>query len=404
MILHVMNCCNELRVPYDLKGKSMKSKILIVVIAISILMILVVVILRARKKETYVLGEEYAKAVAAEQQRKQNTDGRKSPMPAMKYDSWRGEDSLINPVKNSLDSELAGLSQKFAKSDTQARANMRTSISMDEFYTLLNFSERAAVFAMREKSVEWVNNGLTAIAMIEVERTDFRDILMALSLLYHSAGKVGANADQLFRDAAKLSEPKVATLLTGFVERPAEEKDIRASWGYDEVETRDGVGFIGWGNEAYQPTGDFKKVAIDIADLVSKDKYQSSSVDVASELPSVWLKSAENPSLESVLQKVRAGGSIHAKLRPNEHPSYESQVLMIFLVEMQDERAAKELQEMSVRKRPTEYSMVGVSNGKLFCLVIGESFQQGVASVETAESLARFKAGIKEILGRYSSK
>jgi hypothetical protein len=70
---------------------------------------------------------------------------------------------------------------------------MRTSMSMEEFYTLLTFSNRAAVFAMREKSVV-------------------------------------ANPDQLFRDAGKLSEPDVATLLTGFVERSAEEKDIRASW------------------------------------------------------------------------------------------------------------------------------------------------------------------------------
>jgi hypothetical protein len=254
---------------------------------------------------------------------------------------------------------------------------------------------------MREKNVEWVNNGLTAIAMIEAERTDPRDILMPVSLLYHSAGKIGANADQLFRDSAKLSEPNVATLLTGFIERPADEKNIRSAWGYDEVETKGGVGFIGWENELYQPTGDFKKVAIDIADLVSKDKYQSSFVNVASELPSIWLESKENPSLESVLQKVRAGASIHANLRPNEHSSYKSQVLMIFLVEMNDERAARELQEMSMRERPANYSIVGVSSGKLFCLVVGKSIDQGVASIETEGSLPRFAPGIREILSRY---
>jgi len=379
----------------------MKAKLLIGAIAIAAILIVVVVLLRARKNKPYVLGEEYAKAVALEQQRKQSGDGRKSPMPAGEYDQWRGEDGLINPVKNSLDSELGALCQKFAKSDAQARADMRTSISMDEFYTLLTFSQRAAVFAMRERDVNWVNNGLTAIAMIEAKRTDARDILMALSLLYHSAKRIGANADQLFRDTAKLSEPSVATLLTGFVDRPADEKDIRASWGFDEVETSGGLGFIGWGNEAYQPTGDLKRVAIEIADLVAKDKYRASSVEVASELPAVWLKSAENPSVESVLKKVRAGASIHGNLRPNEHPTYKSQVLMIFLVEMDDERAAQELQEMSRKKKPANYSMVGVSNGKLFCLVIGESFEQGVAAFETPETLPRFAKGITEILGRY---
>jgi hypothetical protein len=118
----------------------------------------------------------------------------------------------------------------------------------------------------------------------------------------------------------------------------------------------------------------------------------------------VWLESEENPTVKSLLQKVRAGASIHANLRPNEHPTYKSQVLLIFLVEMNDEGAAKELQEMSVKKRPSNYSMVGVSSGKLFCLLIGESFEQGVAAFETPKTLPRFAAGITEILSRYSNK
>jgi hypothetical protein len=98
------------------------------------------------------------------------------------------------------------------------------------------------------------------------------------------------------------------------------------------------------------------------------------------------------------------GASIQAQLRPNEHPSYKSQVLMIFLVEMPDEAAAKELQEISVKTRPTSYSMLGVANGKFFCLVIGRSFQQGVPSFETPETLPRFAPGITEILRRYLNK
>lgn len=382
----------------------LKSRTLIIVVAASILLILVVVILRARKNQTYVIGEQYAKAVAVEQQRKQNESGRKSPMPAVQYDSSRGEESLINPTKNSLDSELIALCQKFAKSDAKARAEMRASISMDEFNTLITFANRAAVFAMREKSVEWINNALTAIAMIEAKRTDPRDILMPLSLLYHSAKRIGANPDQLFRDAGKLSEPDVATLLSGYVDRSAEDKDLRTSWGYDEVQTEGGIGFIGWQNRNYQPTADLKKIIIEIANLVAKDKYQSSSVAVASELPGVWLRPKENPSVTSLLEKVRAGASIMADLRPNEHPSYKSQKLMIFLVEMSDQDAAKELQEISVRTRPASYSMLGIVSGKLFCLVIGRSVQQGVPSFETPETLPRFAPGIVEILRRYSGK
>lgn len=375
----------------------------IIAVAVGILLVILIAVMMRRpaKREVIVIGEEYAKAKLAEEQRKLKGGGGNSPMPAVKYDFWRGEESLISPVKNSLDSELTELCRRFVQSDEKARANMRTSISLEEFSTLLSFSKRSAVFALREQDVNWVNNGLTAIAMIEAERTDFRDILMSLSLLYHSAKRIGADANQLFRDTAKLSEPNVATLLIGFLNRPAEEKDLRTSWGHDEVETAAGIGFIGWGLEEYHPTSDLKKIAIDIAATVAKDKYQPSSVEVAANLPSVWLESPENPSLKSVLKKVRAGASVQGDLRPNEHPSYKSQVLMVFLVETEDSRAAQELLVMSRNKRPTEHAMLGVSEGRLFCLLIGESFEQGVASFETSESLQRFSAVVTEILKRY---
>lgn len=384
----------------------MKPKAIIAV-AIGVLVaivIAVIIIMRPQKDQrNVVLGEEFAKAQQAEEARKLKGGTGKSPMPAGEYDRWRGETSLINPTKNSLDSELISLCQRFATSDSQSRAAMRTAISLEEFYTLVNFSNRAAVFAMREQNVDWIKNGLRAIAMIEAERTDPRDILLSIPLLYHSSNRIGANANQHFREAAELSEPNVKELLVGFIGRSNEEKDIRASWGYDEVETSGGVGFIGWGFDEYHPTNDLKKIVIDLGEVIAKDKYQP-SLQVASNLPAVWLESRENPALESVLKKVRAGASINADLRPHEHPSHSSQMLMVFLVEMEDSRAAQELLEMSRRKRPKDYSMLGVSEGKLFCLLIGNSFEQGVASVETPERLQRFVGPVTEVLKRFSSK
>ena len=382
----------------------MKLKRGMIVVVAGLILVVIPVPVLSQQKATVVIGDNQSKAAAGEEQRKQNGESGKSPMPATTYDFWRGEGSLVNPVKNSLDSELSELCQRFAKSDAQVRAKMRTSISADEFYTLITFSRRAAVFAIRERNLNWVSNGLNAIAMIEAERIDSRDILWALSLLYHSAKRVGANADQLFGAAAKLSEPNVSKLFTEFLGGTAEYKDLRSSWGYDEVETKDGIGFIGWKFADYRPTYDLKSVVIDIGDLVSRDKYQTSSVEVAAELPAVWLESEDNRSLELALKKVTAGATVHADLRPNEHPTYKSQGLTVFLVEVEDERVAQELLGMSRKKKPTNYSMIGIAEGSLFCLVVGESFEQCVESFETSESLPRFAKGISEILRRYSKK
>src|SRR6185436_6641028 len=149
-------------------------------------------------------------ATDVEQQRKPGVDAGSSPMPDKGYDFWHGEGSLIDPVKNSLDSVLAELCQRYAKSDTRARASMRGSIKKEEIYTLLRFSERASVFAIREHSVQWVRNGLSAIAMIEGRRLDFRDILSALSLLYYAANRVGQSGNRLLRDAAALSDANMS--------------------------------------------------------------------------------------------------------------------------------------------------------------------------------------------------
>jgi hypothetical protein len=61
---------------------------------------------------------------------------------------------------------------------------------------------------MREKDAEIARHGLTAIAMIDQQRVDIRDIPMCLSLLYHAANRVGADAGKL----EAISEPSAVNI------------------------------------------------------------------------------------------------------------------------------------------------------------------------------------------------
>lgn len=376
-------------------------------LAIGIIVAIVFVLLytlrrQQDKKDVYVIRELRAKAVEAEQRRKTKGDVGESPMQDQKYDFWRGELNLINPVQNHLDTMIGELCKRFASSDAQARASIRASIRLEELYTLLTFSRRAAVVAIRQQSVDWVNNGLTAISIIEYERADFRDILLALSLLYNSATRIGENADQLLRYVATLSEPEMAKLIIEFMERTEKGKDLRSSWGYEEVETKDGVGLIGWDFKSYNPTYDLKKIAIETGDLIATDKYQPQSISVASELPPYWLVSYRDyTSAEKVPLIFRAGASIWARLRPNEHPKHDSQMLMVYFEEGADENTARALLEMSKKKGPPDYCMKGFVKGRLFCLLVAKSEEMGVKSFETPKSVERFSEGISEIMRRY---
>lgn len=200
---------------------------------------------RRSRRQPYVIGEEMAAARDAERKRLDVTSGSPSPMPGAPYDRWRGELNLAKPTPLPLDGQIADLCRRFERTDEDDRAAVRRSISMDEFYTLLTFSRRSAVFALRDRRTELLRDGLLAIALIEAERVDYRDILDALSLLYFVAHRIGADASQQFKDAAALSEPAVAKLVTDFAARAPAPRDLRDAWGHVEIETASGVGFVG---------------------------------------------------------------------------------------------------------------------------------------------------------------
>ncbi len=355
------------------------------------------------EQDVYVIGKEMAKAVEAEQQWKQQGT-RESPLPKQDYDFWHGDQFLIAPATNSLDGVLREVVRRYAASDPSRRAAIRDSINQDGFYTLMTLAQRCAVFAMRERKAEIAHDGLIAIAMINEERVDFRDILVCLGLLYHAANRAGADADSMFRQTALLAEPKVGELFVGFLKRPAASRNIRSLSGCDEVETKNGLGFIGWGFAKYNPSIDLKAVAVDIVQLVAADKYQPNSISLAEELPPIWLSHVKNAELEKVLGRIRGGAILHGRLRPHEHPNYDSQQFTVFIVETSETSDAQILLRLSQTGDTREHSMIGVAAGRLFSLVVARAFMDGVEAYETPKTLVRFEEGLTKVLAQYVDK
>lgn len=351
--------------------------------------------------EPFVLGQQLADAHSAETKWRESGAGGESPLPDTDYDFWRGDLSLIAPTANPLDDEIRRVCRQYARSDAGGRYKIRHSISMDQFYTLINFAKRAAVFGIREAKAELVVDGLTAIAMIEQKRVDFRDVLWCLGLLYHAANKAGGNADQMFHDAAALAESEVAEFFVNFTEQTPDYRDIRTSWGYDEVQTDDGAGFIGWGFNDYNPTIDLKSTIIDISELVASDSYQPSQVEVATELPDVWLGGRQSAASQRILSSIRAGATVSASLRPDKHADHDSQQFTVFLVETANELDAQTLYQSAQANKSPNHCKFALARSRLFCLVVARSFVDGVDSYETNESLTRFSDGLDAILERH---
>jgi hypothetical protein len=348
-----------------------------------------------------VIGQEMAAATRAEQRRLEKAQPARSPMPEQGYDFEHSHLSLLKPVPHPLDSALASLCKRFARNDPQERAAMRAAISMDEFYTLLAFARRAAVFAIRERSSAWAIDGLTAVTMIEAERVDWRDILVALGLVHHGATRAGLDARQLFRDLSTLAEPRTAELMGGFNKRSASDKRLEA-WGFEEVATDAGIGLIQGGFGSTKPTYDLIAIATEMSDYFASDKYQPSAMTFGKIMPRIWLESEDNTALDQALKAFRTGASISAELQPTPGGKAHSQHFVAFLLEMRTEAAAQQLLDIARKNKPTFFCTVELSAARIFCLIVARSLWEGVEPYETAESLARFLEPIGEILRRHT--
>jgi hypothetical protein len=303
-----------------------------------------------------------------------------------RYDPWSGDLNLCDPRPRPLDRELSALCRRFAAS--------RKSTVVEDIGTLLAFSRRAAVFAMREGQPEHIVDGLTAIAQIDGNRADFRDLLLALSLLDHASRRIGVDSDRLLAEAASLAEPPTSEWIHGYRSRTGDQRDLRKSWGYTVVETEAGPGFVGWGGAPFQPSCALDLIALALARAVQRDEYEPARITLASELPPVWL-SAPRDGIRGVV-------SIHAELRPKASPDYEHQILMLFLAELETESAAETLVSLARVKQaqPNPFAMLAVSHGPLFCLAIGRCVLAGKPPFETNASLQRFAPAIAAALHR----
>jgi hypothetical protein len=356
---------------------------------------------RRGRRSPYIIGEQMAQARAAEEQRLSKPNIGPSPLPTdLNYGAFPGEFSIADPKISPLDNQLADLCHRFAGSGLTGRSQLRHSASMDDFYTLLLFGKRSAVFAMRTRDKKHVVDGLTAVAMIEQDRIDFQDALSTLSLLHHAIKAIGANPADLFLESASLAEPKMSKLILGFLKGSEDYKDIQKSWGYTVVETKGGPGFLGWSTEPYQPTYPMDQIAFALASYLEKDQNQPTSITLASNLPAVWLSSADNRCLNEALKSVRAAVTVDCGLRFQKSNGLAHQTLMIFLVEVSDEAAAGSLLRMSgeKRSRPADHVMVGVKVDRLFCLAVQRSFVAGEPPFETTSTIERLSKGISAVL------
>ncbi len=357
---------------------------------------------KRRQTPTYVIGREMAAARRAEAEHFQTHPESPSPLPSVKYDFWQGDLDLISPSERETDQKLAEFLTAFSLADTSSREHMRSRMTMDDFYQLMTFSKRMAVFGLRTGNRERLKLGMIAVAAIDVNRVDYRDPMLALSLICHSADRNAVDAQNLMYEVLGLGMPKTAELMSGLVDRSPEQRNIRSQWGFDEVSTDIGLGFIGWGFEPYQPSYDLKALAVESRSMLAADRYQAASVQVATNIPEVWFTletTDQQASLTKAIQSVRGAATINGKLRPEHHPRSDAQQFTIFLAECSDDNDSSFLESIGTGNSQ-RHASVAANHGCLFSLAVARSFIGGVESYETQQLMDRFRQPLAHLLGR----
>lgn len=350
-----------------------------------------------RPRRTVVIGSQIADADARERRHRQQFAHLPSPLPPRKYRPEDGETTLIDPTVLDLDRELESICARVAAFSADETRDFRNGATTADFYTLLNFAKRASVFALRDHDEKWIRVALTAVAVVDAARVDERDLPLTLSLIHHSAERLGLHTTALFDAASTLAEARTSQMIRSFVRQSAVDKDIAKSWGYHELPSTARVGFVRRGFDAYAPTRDLLGAALAIREAIARDRYQG-DVTLATELPAVWFPEAVREDAERILARSVAAASVYGSLHPHAHERANAQLLLIFIVEARSEQDATNLHALAASGPFDEPATLTLHKDRLFSLIVARSFEVGVPSYETSESIKRFEGPVRAAL------
>ena len=354
--------------------------------------LLLIFLRRPSEPPPLVLGQELANAAREQASHSRRGDFGPSPIPTTGYRADSDHIGLVNIEWDPFDEELVALTHRFASADLAERERMRAAASMDDFYTLIGFARRSAVFSLKRKDTSYCARGLIALAMIDSTRVDFRDLLWAADLVTGAASMLGGTRS-LMLDAAAFASSETRELLEA---RWAQ--DLSGS-GYVWIETEQGTGLISSGGEPYTPARDLTAITLEVAYALRRGRYDVGSLEIATEVPGVWFGLAQQQEAKRILRTARGTSSIHAYLRDEYSPEAEAQTLMIWLAEMQSAADASSLAARleNPMQQGTRFR-TAFAEGPLFCLLVAGSFSVDREPFESPESVAELAQHVREVL------
>lgn len=267
-------------------------------------------------------------------------------------------------------------------------ARVRSSLTMDDFYTLMTFARRCVLAALRNEDPGAVEAAFDALSAIDIERVDWRDVVMEASLASYAARRVGVPPNEVLPRALRRADPLVAEILehaatTGI--------DLVRDWGYREVSTPAGPVLVETdGQPATEADDDLLRRAFALVDLVAADgTYEVTGIGLEDGVPEAWLTS------DAAEARQRLRGCVLVDAEPSDVERRNN--LMVFLAEAENERDA-EVIAAAGHWVGDNVVQLGIAVGRRCAVIIAKSPTKGEPGQEDTESLSRFRAPISTLL------
>jgi hypothetical protein len=343
--------------------------------------------------DTFVLGMPLAQAMEAQREHDGQRGSRRSLLADLCYSDeecrlWRWTDS-------SLDSAIETIVADFAGRAPAEREAARDSLTLEDFYTLFTFVQRCVLLALRTGEADRITVAFTAIAMVARARVDWRDLLVAIWLARYAGQRLNAPVAHIAGRAARLAEPATSKAL--LVDRGKPVK-LAEACGYREVVTSEGLALFRTSYEPFSPRADIAAIAFAAALALEAEGYSISDIELATDLPLVWLNSDEGSALAQMVGGFSGCGSIHGVPTADPQQASSGQSLLVFIAEAASVSDACDVALAAQQATDAERTVLGISSGRLCAVIIQRSFMAGTPPLEGMGSLERLRPVIAPLL------
>jgi hypothetical protein len=305
------------------------------------------------------------------------------------------ENRLWRWVESPNDSLIQSVVSDFSLLDEAGRNSVRVGLSMDDFYTILTFARRRALATLRSGDPKQIEPAFIALAMIDIERIDYRDLLMTNSLVCYAGERTEAPVADLVRRTLQMAEQKTAGAIASQRTRRI---NLAKACGYREVRTSEGVAIFDTDYKRFSPKADLEMIAFQIALALEQNGYRIDGISLASDLPLVWLDSSDGSPIAKMVRRMSGCVAIHGVPRADPAPNSSGQSIRVFFGEAASDRDARDIATAAENASNSQRTELGVASGRLCAVVIQHSWMADTPPMEDALSMERLRAVFERIL------